>query len=168
MRASPHSRDHPRSRGVYDTEGRRRDNPTGSSPLARGLPVDEGLGGGGGGIIPARAGFTTRRSCQPDTHGDHPRSRGVYEAVTKLAASQGGSSPLARGLPRRRQAKNTDNGIIPARAGFTTGSFSTAWRARGSSPLARGLLRPAAVRDCRRRIIPARAGFTLPVAYGQS
>ena len=50
--------DHPRSRGVY--KSKRWGSPTnvGSSPLARGLPLWVDGGGEGGGIIPARAGFT--------------------------------------------------------------------------------------------------------------
>ena len=53
-------RDHPRSRGVYRTDGRRRQGAAGSSPLARGLRCSGGALGCGGGIIPARAGFTIR------------------------------------------------------------------------------------------------------------
>ena len=51
--------DHPRSRGVYRTTGRGRPAAEGSSPLARGLPGDRGDRPAGGGIIPARAGFTS-------------------------------------------------------------------------------------------------------------
>ena len=72
------SGDHPRSRGVYAGSGSTLVAATGSSPLARGLPLQplgEALPGW---IIPARAGFTPcrqpcRRQCE-----DHPRSRGVY------------------------------------------------------------------------------------------
>ena len=51
------------------------------------------------GIIPARAGFTVRLEPVFDVVGDHPRSRGVYEAA-------------ARGT-------EVHSRIIPARAGFT-------------------------------------------------
>ena len=50
----------------------------GSSPLARGLPVEELEGGTRFGIIPARAGFTVRRPPPEQMVRDHPRSRGVY------------------------------------------------------------------------------------------
>ena len=52
------SKDHPRSRGVYDDPAL---NPLwhkGSSPLARGLPINEHDRRGDPRIIPARAGFT--------------------------------------------------------------------------------------------------------------
>ena len=73
--------DHPRSRGVYDPRIEIGDLLAGSSPLARGLPARRREGGPGDGIIPARAGFTTKGSG------------GVVEAQ--------GSSPLARGLLRQ-------------------------------------------------------------------
>ena len=51
-------RDHPRSRGVYDSLSVTLNSASGSSPLARGLLLrPEGVGLQGG-IIPARAGFT--------------------------------------------------------------------------------------------------------------
>ena len=70
--------DHPRSRGVYTELLIRNHSGTGSSPLARGL---RGLGALlrlGGGIIPARAGFTNSGWVVAEGSGDHPRSRGVY------------------------------------------------------------------------------------------
>ena len=90
--------DHPRSRGVYT--GRRPSSPTstGSSPLARGLPVLDANPCLLVGIIPARAGFT-RRSCRTRLRpSDHPRSRGVYPGRDRLHRHRYGSSPLARGL----------------------------------------------------------------------
>ena len=152
--------DHPRSRGVYARLSPGYQNPTRSSPLARGLrtlrirrPVIRR-------IIPARAGFTTRPCSSP-----RPGR---------------GSSPLARGLRSRPAHAQTAPRIIPARAGFTR---PTAWcwpshrdhpRSRGvydgaqvietgrsgSSPLARGLrvVRGDAAKSP--GIIPARAGFT--------
>ena len=50
--------DHPRSRGVYISPGILRSSASGSSPLARGLLVDEDRLPLTGWIIPARAGFT--------------------------------------------------------------------------------------------------------------
>ena len=80
-RPSQHRRqpDHPRSRGVYLTNGGSSADTTGSSPLARGLLDDVGLSELARRIIPARAGFTGRLRAPP-TCGtrDHPRSRGVY------------------------------------------------------------------------------------------
>ena len=51
--------DHPRSRGVYRAPAPGLGRLTGSSPLARGLPVAVFSSGLSTGIIPARAGFTT-------------------------------------------------------------------------------------------------------------
>ena len=173
-------RDHPRSRGVYAPPVPPIPTHLGSSPLARGLPpihltIPYSLG-----IIPARAGFTTR-SCPGRTGAtDHPRSRGVYAVPGNPGGSVEGSSPLARGLRHPGCDPRVARGIIPARAGFTGrrrrsgGSrrdhprsrgvyYSMPWwgdSVEGSSPLARGL-RPqqdAAVVDG--GIIPARAGFT--------
>ena len=174
-------RDHPRSRGVYLTPPLV-DRGSGSSPLARGLLHDEDGAGGGGGIIPARAGFTPIVMPRRSPTSDHPRSRGVYISSNRPPLTHLGSSPLARGLPPRSDPGPELPRIIPARAGFTL------WRrARspprkdhprsrgvysaqrdylegeiGSSPLARGLLlnKKLSGREC--GIIPARAGFTSP------
>ena len=54
--------DHPRSRGVYAGTASRVEAAAGSSPLARGLRAWEGVDGKPGGIIPARAGFTSKRT----------------------------------------------------------------------------------------------------------
>ena len=90
--------DHPRSRGVYSTYGAPTGFPSGSSPLARGLPGDglvvddldgiiparagftDSVGAPHGvpRIIPARAGFTGPRRGRWVRWRDHPRSRGVY------------------------------------------------------------------------------------------
>ena len=92
-------RDHPRSRGVYDTVGDEELRYKGSSPLARGLLVIITEAFAVLRIIPARAGFT-RFCAQKDMVGtDHPRSRGVYLIPKRVPG----------GITR----------IIPARAGFT-------------------------------------------------
>ena len=153
-------RDHPRSRGVYAPPVPPIPTHLGSSPLARGLPpihltIPYSLG-----IIPARAGFTTR-SCPGRTGAtDHPRSRGVYAVPGNPGGSVEGSSPLARGLQVCVTRATVRPRIIPARAGFTS-RRSVAWRiVAGSSPLARGLLCSQIPLPCSCRIIPARAGFT--------
>ena len=152
----------------------------GSSPLARGLHVDQTLIGVDLRIIPARAGFTVRIQ-PPDQHPrDHPRSRGVYRHPSTAGAVLVGSSPLARGLLLHRVLAQVRRGIIPARAGFTNkgpkswqgrrdhprsrgvygACTSTRGRGRGSSPLARGLHAGVHEPVDEGRIIPARAGFT--------
>ena len=91
----------------------------GSSPLARGLRLDDVAQLDGVRIIPARAGFTRSGAHRGAGGPDHPRSRGVYDLRTAITYLTAGSSPLARGL-RMDPMNNPDNiGIIPARAGFT-------------------------------------------------
>ena len=152
-------RDHPRSRGVYDDDAYRALLDDGSSPLARGLPCSSSWAHCSVGIIPARAGFTSRRARPAPRRRDHPRSRGVYRALPPGRTVQLGSSPLARGLPLAGRDRHPGAGIIPARAGFTSltaaRTFSSKDHPRsrgvysrvvvresspdGSSPLARGL-----------------------------
>ena len=175
-------RDHPRSRGVYTLSSSSRVSRRGSSPLARGLHQAHLRPGGRGGIIPARAGFTTSTMGPSRPWRDHPRSRGVYSPSEPGSASTPGSSPLARGLPGARRSLRRRLGIIPARAGFTPRPGPPPARSgdhprsrgvygrppprhpppRGSSPLARGLRGGGPHRRPARGIIPARAGFTDP------
>ena len=111
--------DHPRSRGVYDDVNPPPQIAKGSSPLARGLPPQVLGHIRNRGIIPARAGFTPRRSGPESSPADHPRSRGVYVKGYWVAHHGHGSSPLARGLLRFHIIVRADIRIIPARAGFT-------------------------------------------------
>ena len=174
------SRDHPRSRGVYRYSRARGPRYGGSSPLARGLPGSGGELSGGGGIIPARAGFTGTAKGMTVVVGDHPRSRGVYIQSAVRTVADFGSSPLARGLRAGGGRDTAPVGIIPARAGFTLhppgigpgrgdhprsrGVYQNdpgpADGRDGSSPLARGLRRRPPGLPLLSRIIPARAGFT--------
>ena len=151
--------DHPRSRGVYHTDGRRSYLFSGSSPLARGLPVVAVGVCGAPRIIPARAGFILELEPSTEDTRDHPRSRGVYSFVVSVVPTRSGSSPLARGLQPCGPDRQRHVGIIPARAGFTASRpkyYTNTWdhprsrgvyarfgafllRRAGSSPLARGL-----------------------------
>ena len=153
---------------------------TGSSPLARGLPLSAPHTCGAARIIPARAGFTGRRAESSPAGTDHPRSRGVYPLSPILPSLPSGSSPLARGLQLARVEGRLGERIIPARAGFTmdeeiyilgTGDHPRSrgvytreeqciWIPMGSSPLARGLRSSNDGSLTIYRIIPARAGFT--------
>ena len=111
--------DHPRSRGVYDNSHDLDTQLTGSSPLARGLRKSLSRLPVGDGIIPARAGFTSRSVKIEEVWRDHPRSRGVYEVWRWSQTIPKGSSPLARGLPPWIIPGISGLRIIPARAGFT-------------------------------------------------
>ena len=172
--------DHPRSRGVYAPYMVVCFSRHGSSPLARGLPLQARRGPVQGGIIPARAGFTPSASRPHSGGPDHPRSRGVYSLPRFSCDTRSGSSPLARGLLKLILKLDRDVRIIPARAGFTCSSVNPGRRASdhprsrgvyllvgqprqaglGSSPLARGLRNHCGMAEFRNRIIPARAGFT--------
>ena len=175
-----HSRDHPRSRGVYPSHTTPSTVGRGSSPLARGLPGPGKPEWCWSGIIPARAGFTPAASGRCASAWDHPRSRGVYLSMLTTVVHLPGSSPLARGLLISYWDEYYWTGIIPARAGFTPvrcvrracvrdhprsrGVYArarlTATEFDGSSPLARGLRLGRRKGLPRGRIIPARAGFT--------
>ena len=176
----PHLMDHPRSRGVYGDSRPRGAPALGSSPLARGLPLNGNGDVGPGGIIPARAGFTSLGMAGIVLTWDHPRSRGVYYAYDPSHIYPNGSSPLARGLRDQGDHLGQREGIIPARAGFTPTSPSSnpsrpdhprsrgvylagmgrSAHGSGSSPLARGLPLLGWRGLSSRGIIPARAGFT--------
>ena len=152
--------DHPRSRGVYCARQDGALRLGGSSPLARGLPMQQ------------------KHLWIPRL--DHPRSRGVYVSGLSSALALAGSSPLARGLLVVRSCALPLLRIIPARAGFTAregrrrpersdhprsrGVYRSALAASasgpGSSPLARGLRGHQGRTEPLTRIIPARAGFT--------
>ena len=138
-RGGGHGPDHPRSRGVYVSWSWRCWGWRGSSPLARGLLRTDVLLAAGVRIIPARAGFTGDRGRLLPGAGDHPRSRGVYEAVEHPGPADP-DHPRSRGVYRRARS-------------------ASSWSS-GSSPLARGLLAPHEIRSDGVRIIPARAGFT--------
>ena len=177
---TPPGWDHPRSRGVYRLVRAPLKASRGSSPLARGLLDGRRRRRGHHGIIPARAGFTTKNAATWLNAGDHPRSRGVYIPAHGESTCHCGSSPLARGLLNPDPTSGLSSRIIPARAGFTpvrtAGSIVAGDHPRsrgvysrrpapvtlraGSSPLARGLPSSSFTTVSTGGIIPARAGFT--------
>ena len=130
--------DHPRSRGVYDEEIRAAYKGGGSSPLARGLPVNRDSLRRAFRIIPARAGSTAVMTPSHVTTMDHPRSRGVYAWCGKVGVGGVGSSPLARGLQVADVGDRPHVGIIPARAG-STGVCCGVWVAPWDHPRSRGV-----------------------------
>ena len=139
--------DHPRSRGVYRLRLLRPGRRSGSSPLARGLPGRPLGPVVAARIIPARAGFTTRRRAPRNGSPDHPRSRGVYGPPPGRRVHRQGSSPLARGLHLDLVHGVPFRGIIPARAGFTS-TPSPAAMPRPDHPRSRGVYSPRG-RRCR-------------------
>ena len=130
--------DHPRSRGVYEPVTAYKGGTVGSSPLARGLRTVLPCRSANAGIIPARAGFTSRFWVGCERPPDHPRSRGVYSWCSPTNLLACGSSPLARGLRALGQRAAAVAGIIPARAGFTA-SAPGSGRSWGDHPHSRGV-----------------------------
>ena len=177
----PHGGDHPRSRGVYVKHRRPAKRAVGSSPLARGLrpkphPVRRRAG-----IIPARAGFTSRTwatvgrggGSSPLARGLRPLPRVLFPRRRIIPARAGftgpcggvtattwGSSPLARGLRSAYPYADMTPMDHPRSRGVYTARSHSATRWHGSSPLARGLRDHGPVQSADGRIIPARAGFT--------
>ena len=131
--------DHPRSRGVYSSWFTVMPSASGSSPLARGLPARPHDHVHGGGIIPARAGFTLAGLVDPRLGEDHPRSRGVYPGWRGVEIHYAGSSPLARGLPTQTISDLKAHKDHPRSRGVYAVASLAVWAASGSSPLARGL-----------------------------
>ena len=154
----------------------------GSSPLARGTPLERVTVEGCSGLIPARAGNTPQPRYAPRPVRAHPRSRGEHLPAPLTTLTLSGSSPLARGTRSASAPIFPSTGLIPARAGNTQGDFFPAGRCeahprsrgehamhsehltknRGSSPLARGTLARCKSFDKRVGLIPARAGNTSP------
>ena len=122
-RARPRSyrADHPRMRGVYAAPTTSDQWDEGSSPHARGLPMNNNSGDNQHGIIPACAGFTTPAPGVTRGPPDHPRMRGVYTPRPSRARAIAGSSPHARGLRSVKWGASHSRRIIPACAGFTSG-----------------------------------------------
>ena len=111
---------HPRSRGDHIPVAQVKKMQAGSSPLARGPPVNKPEPSLWGGLIPARAGTTTElygcaRGCWA-----HPRSRGDHKVHWVRDQLDRGSSPLARGPLTFIVYHMFLVGLIPARAGTTS------------------------------------------------
>ena len=152
----------------------------GSSPPVRGaLQVGKGCSCIHG-LIPARAGSTSRPSVQSRGGRAHPRPCGEHPMKFRKRSTVLGSSPPVRGAPSAGHELKDQRGLIPARAGSTKlpnlprnsarahprpcGEHS--WRALrmsgvlGSSPPVRGALDAIGVSLPPNGLIPARAGST--------
>ena len=111
---------HPRSRGDHLNDQGRSQCIQGSSPLARGpLGITVNLSSESG-LIPARAGTTSRLAAIRLATRAHPRSRGDHKVLGASPLAVEGSSPLARGPQDAKIWVVESPGLIPARAGTTT------------------------------------------------
>ena len=119
-RQAMRGRAHPRSRGENPSRTSQSAPSGGSSPLTRGKQGGAGFGGDEGGLIPAHAGKTSRRTCPSRRREAHPRSRGENHATPRRGRASSGSSPLTRGKPCRFFTVPASTGLIPAHAGKTT------------------------------------------------
>ena len=131
--------DHPRSRGVYLRCGSALADPSGSSPLARGLPSVTVALALGARIIPARAGFTATAASRSSKRRDHPRSRGVYPPSATTSPIGTRIIPARAGFTARACARRGCDGDHPRSRGVYRLACCAGCRRRGSSPLARGL-----------------------------
>ena len=92
----------------------------GSSPLARGAPVNLVWFWTWLRLIPAGAGSTACEAQEGIRWAAHPRWRGEHTDVDGNALSPSGSSPLARGAPVHAGEHGLNPRLIPAGAGSTT------------------------------------------------
>ena len=171
---------HPRVRGEHVLRGAFDTVPNGSSPRARGTPIQDRSSAAPRRFIPACAGNTSPIEDQYSIDPVHPRVRGEHLTRNEAQAHFRGSSPRARGTqfvphPFRERCR-----FIPACAGNTVSGFdarlfgpvhprvrgehhSRAQRNRseyGSSPRARGTQRSGGRWLAVLRFIPACAGNT--------
>ena len=112
-------RDHPRACGEHGENGHAGVNEGGSSPRVRGTHRRCWHVQALRGIIPARAGNTTRRRRISRRSRDHPRACGEHSWAWTVMNGVAGSSPRVRGTRMTVNDYLAEVGIIPARAGNT-------------------------------------------------
>ena len=153
---------------------------TGSSPRGRGKQTKEYLELSNQGLIPARAGKTSRLTDRAATWAAHPRAGGENSIGRRRHGLHEGSSPRGRGKHDSGRARRPRVRLIPARAGKTFGLLSSFARVAahpraggensgagvsvtvgaGSSPRGRGKPLRGLPNLGGERLIPARAGKT--------
>ena len=111
--------DHPRMRGEHDRGTLMTSGGSGSSPHARGAPLEQVMHALLSGIIPACAGSTAANWSRTRCGRDHPRMRGEHDFKRGFIKFDLGSSPHARGALHDDEVAGPKHGIIPACAGST-------------------------------------------------
>ena len=130
----------------------------GSSPLARGTPLNLCLGRLPIRFIPAYAGNSSRSKASIFVGAVHPRLRGELKAKLYPELCQDGSSPLTRGTREILQNTLADARFIPAYAGNSELGGIKNVNSIGSSPLTRGTHTILCSAQPSFRFIPAYAG----------
>ena len=171
---------HPRACGENIASALKNVPATGSSPRVRGKPVSRRSMTWERGLIPARAGKTSRPRRSRTCGTAHPRACGENQGRHDRLSEARGSSPRVRGKRFGHLVEVLDAGLIPARAGKTSvrtamaaffrahpracgenTSTPTGWiNPRGSSPRVRGKLLVVGAAVVIAGLIPARAGKT--------
>ena len=108
---------HPRMRGERMAKATGGNEPTGSSPHARGTPPNPPMRSSGNRFIPACAGNAFSQGKQPVERAVHPRMRGERIGLAYLSAALIGSSPHARGTLANVGSRDVCCRFIPACAG---------------------------------------------------
>ena len=133
----------------------------GSSPRVRGKQGSLDAGGRARGLIPARAGKTSRRGGVWWRSWAHPRACGENSAAHLTDEEREGSSPRVRGK-RARGGPRRPTGLSHPRACGENGPYRDSLYAEyGSSPRVRGKPEPHPNNNAISGLIPARAGKTI-------
>ena len=112
-------RAHPRACGENRTRGVWTPGFVGSSPRVRGKRRTPRARRRQPGLIPARAGKTSRRLIPGRAPWAHPRACGENNRIMGTRWLMPGSSPRVRGKHPRAHSTTSTSGLIPARAGKT-------------------------------------------------
>ncbi len=128
---------HPRRRGEHGNIEVYPGPRGGSSPQARGAPVNATFSDWVKGLIPAGAGSTTSLLVLMRSTAAHPRRRGEHLVVGLGGGLLAGSSPQARGAPLLDRDWHLHARLIPAGAGSTRAS-TTGRSGLGAHPRRRG------------------------------
>ena len=110
---------HPRGRGEHRNMGCLRVASGGSSPRARGTPINIKTRKIRPRFIPAGAGNTVKKKRGVVDEAVHPRGRGEHLQRSDWVSRRRGSSPRARGTRRVTRSTLSRCGFIPAGAGNT-------------------------------------------------
>ena len=130
---------------------------SGSSPRVRGTRSLVAIWVEGGGIIPACAGNTRRRTCRRTRRRDHPRVCGEHLTRTFQLMLTVGSSPRVRGTPSKAVSSLSTTGSSPRVRGTPSGSLRLL-PCRGIIPACAGNTRTCLRTRCIRRDHPRVCG----------